>query len=455
PPTITCPPDRVLECPANTSTAATGVATGQDACGSMVITFSDAITPGTGGRSTILRAWTATDECGLTASCVQRIEVVDATPPSISCPPNRVLECPANTDPANTGTATASDNCGTATVNFADAVTTGCGGSRTILRTWTATDLAGLTRSCVQKIEVRDTTAPSVTCAPNRTVPQGDAWSFTQPTATDTCSAVTVHAVGAITNMTGSNTFVATMTWEATDECGNKSTCQQTVAVLDRFQGTFDFADEGWRVVAGEDIFVPVCVAAGGQSGSYIMAEDSTVGNDWFWLAPPKYSGDRSVYYDGHLQFSLMQAGPNSAYQTYDVILSGSGQTLVLNLSQAPGTNWSSYSVWLNEQAGWWNTTADRPATQSEIVTVLATLTTMLIRGDYTLANGSGALDSVGLMLPSTSSGRWTLGIERAVGGGAKLRWPAVATGFHLAQSTTIVSPNWTLVPGTPSVKDG
>jgi hypothetical protein len=86
---------------------------------------------------------------------------------------------------------------------------------------------------------------------------------------------------------------------------------------------------------------------------------------------------------------------------------------------------------------------------------VLSSFTNLLIRGDYTLANGSGALDSVGLVLPSTSTGQWKLEIQRSVAGEVRLSWPALATGFQLEQSATIVSPNWSLVPGTPLVKDG
>jgi hypothetical protein len=458
PPTITCPADRVFECPVGSTSldpANTGVATAQDACGSVTIASTDAVTTSTGGRKLISRTWTATDACGLTASCVQRIEVVDTTPPNISCPPDRVLECPANTDPASTGQATAFDACGTAIVTFSDAVTAGCGGTRTILRTWTATDESGLTRTCVQRIEVRDTTPPVMTCPPNRSVPAGDSWSFGQPTATDSCGAVTVLALVAVTNATGSNTFVATQTWQATDECGNRSTCQQTVTVVGSMNGTFDLADEGWRVAVGEDLFTPICVPTGGQSGGYVMAEDATVGNNWYWLAPPKYYGNESAYYDGLLLFSLMQTDTSYSPRTNDVLLSGSGLTLVLSLPQLPGTNWTSYSVSLNEQAGWWNTTDGHPATQAEIITVLASLTNLQIRGDYTLARGSGALDSVGLVMPSTSNGRWILEIQRSVAGGARLRWPVLAAGFQLEQSDTIVSPNWSLAPGAPIVKDG
>ena len=50
---------------------------------------------------------TVTDDGDLSDSCQATITVVDETPPDITCPPDVVLECPADTSPAATGTATA------------------------------------------------------------------------------------------------------------------------------------------------------------------------------------------------------------------------------------------------------------------------------------------------------------------------------------------------------------
>src|SRR6185503_20138711 len=86
---------------------------------------------------------------------------VDCTPPSIQCPPDRTLQCGDPTDPSNTGTATVTGNCGAHIVGFNDAVVGGCTGLD-FDRTWTATNSAGQTVTCVQHIRFVDTTKPQL-----------------------------------------------------------------------------------------------------------------------------------------------------------------------------------------------------------------------------------------------------------------------------------------------------
>src|SRR5438128_6179471 len=101
-------------------------ATATDNCAAPVTLSFTA--PRTSARCTgvpgIDRTWTATDGCGNTATCVQHITFVDTTPPTITCPPDRQLQCGDPTDPGHTGSATASDNCqAPVTITFADAGT--------------------------------------------------------------------------------------------------------------------------------------------------------------------------------------------------------------------------------------------------------------------------------------------------------------------------------------------
>src|SRR5207249_3984008 len=126
-PTITCPSDLVLECPADTTTNATGVATAQDTCSAVTVRYADSVTNNCGNTKVIARTWTATDACGNSNSCVQKITVVDTTKPTITCPPDLVLECPAVTTTNVTGVATAQDTCSAVTIRYTDSVTNNCG----------------------------------------------------------------------------------------------------------------------------------------------------------------------------------------------------------------------------------------------------------------------------------------------------------------------------------------
>jgi len=234
-PTISCPPDLVLDCPADTTTNATGVATAQDTCNQVSIRYIDAVTNNCGATKFIARTWTATDACGNSASCVQKITVRDVTGPIITCPPDLVLECPASTTTNSTGVATAQDPCSAVTIRYTDAVTNNCGGTKVIARTWTATDACNNSSSCVQKITVVDTTRPSLICPTNVTL-DCPADTRTNVTGTaiaqDGCGIVTVSYQDVVTSNCGPTKVIA-RTWIATDACGNTTNCVQTISVRD------------------------------------------------------------------------------------------------------------------------------------------------------------------------------------------------------------------------------
>jgi hypothetical protein len=77
PPIITCPPNVTLGCNPLTDPAHTGYATATDNCDTSIdVTYSDATTPTSCPTSyTITRTWTATDDCGNSATCSQTITV--------------------------------------------------------------------------------------------------------------------------------------------------------------------------------------------------------------------------------------------------------------------------------------------------------------------------------------------------------------------------------------------
>ncbi|HYV94342.1 MAG TPA: HYR domain-containing protein [Chitinophagales bacterium] len=230
PPSITCPSVvSPIDCPAQPNF---GDATATDACdGNVTITHSDATTPGcTGG---ITRTWTATDDCGNTATCSRTIIIHDVTPPIITCPSvTSPIECPAQ---PNFGDATATDACdNSVTITHADVTTAACGNTYSTTRTWTATDDCGNTATCSRTIVVRDITPPSINC-PSVTSPIDCPAqpNFGDATATDACDGnVTITHTDATTAACG-NTYSTTRTWTATDDCGNTATCSRTIVVRD------------------------------------------------------------------------------------------------------------------------------------------------------------------------------------------------------------------------------
>ncbi len=109
----------------------------------------------------------AADCCGNDATiCEDTADVNDAMNPVIACPADVTIECSESTAPSNTGMAGATDNCpGTIEITWTDEIIPGaCASSKTIERTWTATDACGNTDTCLQTITVQDTTAPSIVC---------------------------------------------------------------------------------------------------------------------------------------------------------------------------------------------------------------------------------------------------------------------------------------------------
>ena len=235
PPVLSAPADRTLECPADTRPEATGVATAQDTCGSVSVSHSDEVIDQCGDSMTIKRTWTATDACNNVSSALQTIIVRDITPPVLSAPADRTLECPADTRPDATGVATAQDACGSVSVSHSDEVIDQCGDSMTIKRTWTATDACNNVSSALQTIIVRDITPPVLSAPADRTL---ECPADTRPDATgvataqDACGSVSVSHSDEVIDQCGDSMTIK-RTWTATDACNNVSSALQTIIVRD------------------------------------------------------------------------------------------------------------------------------------------------------------------------------------------------------------------------------
>ncbi|MFK7810127.1 MAG: cohesin domain-containing protein, partial [Saprospiraceae bacterium] len=203
--------------------------------------------------------WTATDACGNSSSCMQTITVVDNSPPTISCPADQNLTCTDSTEPANTGNATASDNCtndADIEITFSDVSTQGSSGcsasTYSITRTWTATDACGNSSSCIQNITVSDTQSPVIVCLPNQTLscfetvptPITNAADFIAAGGiiTDDCTTDLADFTVFVSNESNNgdncpgNSRTITRTYYVQDACLNTSTCTQTFTYLESTQ---------------------------------------------------------------------------------------------------------------------------------------------------------------------------------------------------------------------------
>ncbi len=206
--------------------------------------------------------WTATDECGNSSTCKQKITIVDSEPPTTTCGPDALK----GTDPGvcsfkvsgMTLDATATDNCGKpVTLTWAlTGATAGSGttslngttfqlGETTV--TWTAEDDSKNKISCTQIITVTDFEDPVITCKPGAIKSsytgdctyKADGTEF-DATATDNCdvqylswnlSGATVGSGYTTLEGVEFNFGVTTVTWTAEDYRGNSSTCFMEVDV--------------------------------------------------------------------------------------------------------------------------------------------------------------------------------------------------------------------------------
>ena len=228
---VTCASAKVVECGTPWSF---DLPVATDSCGGQPVTINilSTVTNMTGTCGfTAVRTWEILDPCTNRTVCVQTVTAIDTTPPVVICAPDKTIEY---------GQAWAfdvpsgNDSCvGTnVSIRVTSTVTNAgpCGLMFTATRMWEVADGCSNVVSCTQVVMVRDTTAPTITCQPNKNINCLGVWSFDAPSATDIAdgTGVLIEIVSTVTNGACGAGFSATRTWRATDSCGNSSTCSQT-----------------------------------------------------------------------------------------------------------------------------------------------------------------------------------------------------------------------------------
>jgi alpha-tubulin suppressor-like RCC1 family protein len=245
-PFLRCPPNITVSCSSSIDTLVTGAPITHDYCHPRPFLQIKTDTPFISRCSTVLnRRFIVQDNCLNRDTCYQTITLLDTTKPLIICPPNIIgtLNCNASIDPVNTGTPTMSDRCGNVlNPSYWDQVHNTDPCRVTIIRTWTANDGCGNISTCTQTIEKNDLAAPLITNCGRKYIVQGvqignecigQISTITTPIATDLCNSVTI--INDINNLpTAHNLYpvgTTIITWTATDRCGWKTTCKDTVVV--------------------------------------------------------------------------------------------------------------------------------------------------------------------------------------------------------------------------------
>lgn len=165
---------------------------------------------------------------------------------------------------------------------------------------------------------------------------------------------------------------------------------------------TFDADAEGWGFLNDARLFT--WTGDLGNPAGAIRATDQGDGRIWYFSASAEYLGNRSNFYGGLISWEVagITGNQTSIPDRADVMLSGNGITIGIDADVQPvNGQWTFWSVDVHEIADWriitnvGNGTLGTEASAAEIQSVLADLTGLYIRGEYTNGADSAALDNV------------------------------------------------------------
>ncbi|HRI58957.1 MAG TPA: hypothetical protein PK228_04525, partial [Saprospiraceae bacterium] len=216
---------------------------------SMVITntflTSDTLCP---GNYTMTVTWSATDDCDNTGTAIQTVLVRDTVGPVFTLvPPADTFRCDTFVLPPFPVMGVdiiATDNCSQAMSITAQDVSQQnpdpavCGHYKyNIIRTFTATDVCGNTRTATQVIAVIDNLGPAPGGLLDTTIVcNAQPFVTPPPSPVDACSGLTATPVfvnDVVTNGSCDDTYTLTRNWQAQDVCGNTSIIPQIIHVVD------------------------------------------------------------------------------------------------------------------------------------------------------------------------------------------------------------------------------
>ncbi|MEP6646616.1 MAG: T9SS type A sorting domain-containing protein [Saprospiraceae bacterium] len=200
--------------------------------------------------------WKATDASGNSSTCTQFFSIVPLTLETLTFPIDYTGQCYGSSDPSITGYPQIDGinldvvvGLCNISATYKDLVIQLCGDGIKIIRTWTVRDFcSSQTRVFSQTVLLADHEGPVLTCTSDIVVSTG-LWScdanvvVAKPHAVDACSKITGYQLfsqeGTVINA-GSNFIINGLPqglhqvrWIVTDECGNTSSCDVSITVVD------------------------------------------------------------------------------------------------------------------------------------------------------------------------------------------------------------------------------
>ncbi len=167
---------------------------------------------------------------------------------------------------------------------------------------------------------------------------------------------------------------------------------------------SFDSDDMGWGTVSDATGFMWDGTIGNGGLGA-IRARDVVGGDIWYFSAPAGDLGNLSGLYGNSISYDLLGLTGNQALggDRADVMISGAGMTIGIDFGVQPVLDqWISASTIVSADLDW-RIVDDFPdgglsgtdATIADIQAVLADVTGLYIRGEYTNGGDAMALDNV------------------------------------------------------------
>ncbi|MEP7321531.1 MAG: hypothetical protein ABI761_06415 [Saprospiraceae bacterium] len=279
---VVCPPDTLVTCIA----LLPAIDTNQVIAGSVIhisnvidsVSLLDSICI---NQKIIYRIYEATNTCTNINRCIQIIIIRDTIIPDIVCPNDTIVDCTALVPLLNVNLVRGTDNCfGTVLIDFVkdsvSAIDSVCINQKVIYRKYLGVDDCMNSNTCTQKITVRDTINPVLTCPKDTLVtctaliPAPDA---SLVTGIDNCLGNLLMAfIKDSTSVVDSmciNQKVIYRKYSGVDDCNNSSICFQKITVKDTIPPVIPDPGNIDTVECG-DIFDLVFPIASDNCGGFI-----------------------------------------------------------------------------------------------------------------------------------------------------------------------------------------